>query len=277
MCISLCAIPCLYFTYDTYSGCSAHRRWGSMKSLDACCLQRGKREEKKEESVLISFSVYCSCPAYRCLLYVMLSDLNPFLSCPCNENPSSPQMSQTNKQTPLNTIRTQRPSKEIATNVHPPTSRTTSAQERSPNPHTPNFNPQNHSHNGTTPTPRSPPPPTSDTSTNTHLPTLLIRMHHLRLSCSSSPTPATSAIRPHLLLCDHELRPLTLQPPCSSKIASQNSLRVLFDGRLVSVEALQLDDLGRIGVFAHDANAWRSGAQDSDLFCRRGWGGEGGV
>lgn len=34
---------------------------------------------------MISFSVYCSCPTYRCLLYIMLSDLKPFLSCPCNK------------------------------------------------------------------------------------------------------------------------------------------------------------------------------------------------
>lgn len=42
---------------------------------------------------------------------------------------------------------------------------------------------------------------------------------------------------------------------------------MLFDRRLVGVEALQLDDLRRVGMFAHDVDAWRYGARDGDLFC----------
>ena len=42
---------------------------------------------------------------------------------------------------------------------------------------------------------------------------------------------------------------------------------MFFDRGLVGVEALELDDLGRVGVFAHDTDPWRCGARDCDLFC----------
>ena len=92
-------------------------------------------------------------------------------------------------------------------------------------------------------------------------------MHHLCLSGPPSPTPATSAVRAHLLLRDHELRPFALESACGGKIATKYPLCMLFDRGLVGVEALELDDLGRVGVFAHDADAWRCGARDGDLFC----------
>ena len=86
-------------------------------------------------------------------------------------------------------------------------------------------------------------------------------MHHLGLACSASPTPAAHAIRAHLLLRDHEFGPLALEASRSRKVAAQHALRVLFDCRLVGVEALELDDLRGVCVLTYDVDARGGGAR----------------
>ena len=85
-------------------------------------------------------------------------------------------------------------------------------------------------------------------------------MHHLGLARPTSPTPAAHAVRAHLLLRDHELGPLALEASRGSEITAQHALGVLFDRRLVGVEALELDDLRGVGVLAYDVDARAGGA-----------------
>jgi len=86
-------------------------------------------------------------------------------------------------------------------------------------------------------------------------------MHHLGFTRPTSSAPAAYTVRAHLLLCDHELGPFALEASRCSKIAAEHALGVLFYRRLVRVEALELDDLGGVGVLAYDVDAWAGGAR----------------
>jgi hypothetical protein len=168
---------------------------------------------------------------------------------PANAMKSQKQLHSTNTNPDQNASIHQRLTEQKTQHLTSPPKTTSAKRKNTPSPQT--------SHDSTTTTPRPSPPSTSNPSPQTRISTLFISMHHLGLSGPSPPAPATRPVRSHLLLCNHELRPLPLQPPRRSEISPQHPLRVFFHRRLVGVEALELDDLRWVGVFAHDVNAWR--------------------
>lgn len=73
-------------------------------------------------------------------------------------------------------------------------------------------------------------------------------VHHLSLAGAAATSACAGATGTGFFLGDHEFGPFALEACGGRKVAPQHALGVLFDRGLVVVEALELDDLCRVGA-----------------------------